>query len=232
MANEFSTELVRIQLRTQALTECLPQSDKAAQNALTTLKRVLAIEDRYKGVEGWYAEHVPLFIQMQNCAQSLVTGKTLTQVRGNGLLATTTDRLRTNGNGLGNCFDTVERFMGVVPKAERIVINQVVYPVADAMEQSKEMLHKMRDKLEARAVKLADVEAGTDKLTKKDANDLLIKGNWTDHKIRAYCIEYIARLFAYGIDEAQREALVNDADYRLTDALDSLKPRFLVPAYA
>jgi hypothetical protein len=232
MANEFSTELVRIQLRTQALTECLPQGDTAAQNALTTLKRVLSLEDRYKGVEGWYAEHVPLFIQMQNCAQSIVTGKTLTQVRGNGLVATTTDRLRTNGNGLGNCFGTVEKFMGVVSKADRLVINKAVYPVAETMEQSKDMLHKMRDKLEARAIKIADIEAGTDKLTKEDADDLLIKGNWTDHKIRAYCIEYIARLFAFGIDEGEREALVKDSDYRLTDALDSLKPRFLTPAYA
>jgi hypothetical protein len=228
MANEFSTELARIQLRSQALTANLPTNDEGKNKALITLNRVLALEDRYKGAEGWYAEHVPLFIQMQNCAESLVNGKTLTEARGHGVVATITDRLRTNGNGLGRCFKSIENFLDVPIHADREVINGIVFPVADTMEQSKVMLAKMRHRLKKRERKIMLHESGIEKLDKDTRDFYLIKGEWTPEKISAYCIEYIARLFAMGIDEEQREALVEDPNAPITGALDSLRSRFIL----
>jgi hypothetical protein len=234
MSNEFSTELVRVKLRTQALTELLPSSDKASKNALVSLKRVLDLEDRYKNTDGWYAAHVPLFIQVQNCVQSLVTHQTLAQVRGNGLIATATDSVRTHGSGLGKCIDSIESFLEVPNKAKREVINDILYPVADTFEQSKVMIERMYDNLIKRQDTLQQIKDAKDGLTDKpsdeDLKKFLTKPHWDEHKIRAYCIEYIARLFAFSIDEDQRESLVKNADYKLTDALDSLKPRFLLAA--
>ena len=237
MSNEFSTELLRVQLRTQTLTELLPSSDKASNNALTALKRVLALEDRYKNVEGWYAAHVPLFIQMQNCVQALVTGESLAQARGNGLVAIATDSVRTHGSGLGKCIDSIEDFLDVPYKAKREVVGGIVYPASDVFDQSKKMIRTMLDNLGERQQTLRAMEMikagvqGIEPPSEDQRKKLLLQPHWNEHKIRAYCIEYMARLFAFSIDEDKREALIKDPNYPLTDALDSLRSHFvLAPA--
>ena len=232
MTNEFSTELVRVKLRTQALTELLPSSDAAAKNAIASLQRVLDLEDRYKNAEGWTAAHVPLFIQMQNCVQALVTHKTLAEVRGNGLIATATDSVRTHGSGMVKCIDSIEEFLEVPHKAKREVINNVLYPASDKFEQSKVMLERMYQNLIKRQDTLAQLKRARngvgEKPSDEDLKKFLTKPHWTEHKIRAYCIEYMARLFAISIDEDKRVALIKDPNYPITDALDSLRSHFIL----
>jgi hypothetical protein len=236
-SNALATQTLRLSSTVSAIA---PANNAAAISALVGAEKVNMFLEPYarkgKKIKGFTEFHPHFFQVLYSNLVALEYGASLARARGDGRLASSVDQVKSIGNGFGLAMKSIERFLqiedGTTDKETIKKRNLVaVFPTMQHLHRSGDILSNMIVRLGVRRNAIEYMEAGgrIDALTKKS---LLIGGRWDEARIIEYTIEYLSRAFAYALSEDVRHKLVAQGTegISLREAMDSLKPRFLLPA--